>query len=55
MLTKTALNLLWFGILARTISTLFGQYVQLSREYLLKLKSRELEEMGELKTSAGEH
>ena len=55
MLGKAALNLLWFGMLARTVSTLFGQYVQLSREYLLKLKSKELVELEELRAHAGKH
>ena len=42
MIGKTALNLLWFTVLARTLSTIFKQYVQASREFLLQLKEKQL-------------
>ena len=42
MVGKTALNLLWFTVLARTLSTIFKQYVQASREFLLRLKEKQM-------------
>lgn len=42
MAGKTALNLLWFTVLARTLSTIFKQYVQASREFLVQLKEKQL-------------
>ena len=41
LIAKTGFNLLWFALLARTFSGLMKQYVQLSREFLLKLKSKQ--------------
>ena len=43
MIAKTLMNLLWFTLLARTFSTLMSQYLQLSKEWLLRVKQSQAE------------